>query len=98
MEIKKEDKVENLKSNLMLESRKRMSLTGVLEVIRFSDEEIMLNTVLGALNIKGEELKMHKLDIQQGEVMITGSIDSCIYSTNKSKTKKNDTILARLFK
>lgn len=98
MEIKKEDKVENLKSNLMLESRKRMSLTGVLEVIRFSDEEIMLNTVLGALNIKGEELKMHKLDIQQGEVMIAGSIDSCIYSTNKSKTKKNDTILARLFK
>lgn len=98
MEIKKEDKVENLKSNLTMESRKKMSLTGVLEVIRFSDEEIMLNTVLGALNIKGEELKMQKLDIQQGEVMIIGSIDSCVYSTNKAKTKKNDTVLARLFK
>lgn len=54
MEIKREVKIEEKKSNLLLENRRRLSLSGILEVISFNDEIIVLNTNLGTLNIKGK--------------------------------------------
>ncbi|MFT8312784.1 MAG: sporulation protein YabP [Clostridium sp.] len=93
MEVKVEDK----KSNLVLENRKKLSITGVNEVVSFNDEIIILNTNLGALTIKGNELKMNKLDVQNGDMKITGSINSFAYTGNQSR-KNNESIIARLFR
>ncbi len=97
METKKEIRMEDKKSNLTLDSRKRLFLNGVLEVVSFNEEQINLNTNLGALVIKGEGLRMHKLDVQNGEVVIVGLINSYIYITKESKQDK-ESILAKLFK
>lgn len=97
MELKKEIKTEEKKSNLSLENRKRLALTGVIEVISFNETVIMLNTSLGSMTIKGEGLRMNKLDVQNGEVMIVGTINSCIYSGAEIK-KDNESILKKLFK
>lgn len=93
----KDIKVEDKKSSLKLDNRKKLSLSGVVEVISFNDENIILNTNLGTLTIKGEGLKMNKLDVQNGEVMITGIVNSCIYTTSEVK-KDKDSIFSRLFK
>ncbi|QAT41448.1 sporulation protein YabP [Clostridium sp. JN-9] len=93
----KDIKLEDKKSSLKLDNRKRLSLSGVVEVISFNDENIILNTNLGTLTVKGEGLKMNKLDVQNGEVMITGIVNSCIYTTNEVK-KDKDSIISRLFK
>lgn len=87
MENKKEAKIEK-NSGLSLEDRKKLSLTGVIEVISFDDEKINLNTNLGALIIKGEGLKMNKLDVQNGDVIISGYITNLNYSGKKPKTIK----------
>jgi sporulation protein YabP len=92
-----EKKVEEKKSSMMLENRKRLSLSGVIEVISFNDEQIILNTSLGTLIIKGEELRMNKLDVQNGDIMITGTVNSCAYINKESKQDK-ESILAKLFK
>lgn len=97
MEIKKDFKIEDKKSNLALENRKRLSLSGVVEVVSFNDAQINLNTNLGALTIKGEGLRMNKLDVQNGEVLIVGTINSCIYSSSEEK-KDKESIIAKLFK
>jgi sporulation protein YabP len=97
MELKKDIRVEEKKSNLSLENRKRLALTGVVEVISFNESVIMLNTCLGSMTIKGEGLRMNKLDVQNGEVMIIGTINSCIYSGAEIK-KDNESILKKLFK
>ncbi|MFL0248006.1 sporulation protein YabP [Candidatus Clostridium stratigraminis] len=97
MEAKKEIKIEDKKSNLILENRKRLSLTGIIEVISFNENVIMLNTCLGAMTIKGEGLKMNKLDVQNGDVIIIGTIQSCMYSGNEIK-KDNESIIRKLFK
>lgn len=97
MEVKKEIKIENNKSILNLENRKRLSITGVDEVLSFNEEEIDLTTKLGTLKIKGNNLKMNKLDVQNGDVVIMGNVDSCVY-INKEKKKENDSIISRLFK
>ena len=74
MEKKLEGSIEDNRGNIILENRKKMTLTGVEEVISFDDEKILLNTKLGALTIKGQNLKMNKLDVQNGDVMINGEI------------------------
>lgn len=84
------------KSNISLENRKKLTLTGVIEVIGFSDKEINLNTKLGNLNVKGENLKIDKLDVQNGDVIIRGTIDSVVYS-NKSIKKNKPNIIKRIF-
>lgn len=96
MELKR-DGIENKKSNMTLENRSRLVLSGVVEVVCFDDKVIILDTTLGTLTIKGQDLKMQKLDVQNGDVIIIGLINSCIYTTTESK-KEKDSIIARLFR
>lgn len=95
---KKEIKIlEEKKSILNVENRKRLVLSGVVEVISFNEEQIVLNTNLGTLNIKGQGLKMNKLDVQNGDVIIIGMVNSCIYTNNQVK-KQKERFISRLFK
>lgn len=88
---------EERKSSLSLEDRKKLKLSGVLEVVNFDDEKISLNTILGNLAIKGEGLKMNKLDVQNGDVIIMGYISSMIYSGKDGK-KSKESIIKKIFK
>lgn len=97
MEKRVENKLEESKSNLILENRKKLALSGVVEVISFDEQKIDLTTNLGNLTIKGEELKMNKLDVQNGDVTIAGNIASIVYNGKISK-KSNESIISRLFK
>lgn len=92
-----ESKIEDKNNNIILENRKKLSITGVDEVISFNDEIIILTTSLGTLTLKGKDLKMNKLDVQNGDVMITGKINSFVYS-EKENFKNKDSILNRLFR
>jgi sporulation protein YabP len=47
--------------------------------------------------IKGQQLKMNKLDVQNGDVVITGKVDAFVYTSDKSKVKQ-DSIISRLFR
>ena len=97
MEAKKEMKIEDKKSNLMLENRNKLNISGIIEVINFNENQILLNTNVGTMIIKGQDLKMNKLDVQNGDVVITGKVDSFVYTSDKSKDKK-DSIISRLFR
>ena len=57
----------------------------------------MLNTKLGPLTIKGLGLKMNKLDVQNGDVIIVGEISAMIYSSKEIK-KEKESIIGSLFK
>lgn len=97
MEIRREPKIEVKKSILMLENRRKLTINGVIEVINFNESQILLNTDVGTMMVKGKELKMNKLDVQNGDVIITGKVDSFVYTSDKSKVKK-DSIISRLFR
>ena len=57
MEKKIDNKIEDNRGNIILENRKKITLTGVDEVISFDEEKILLNTKLGALNNKRIKIK-----------------------------------------
>ena len=88
---------EERKCNLILDNRKKLTLTGVMEVISYDDEKIELNTDLGKLDIRGRSLKINKLDVQNGDVIIVGSIGYIVYSNKKIK-KNKESFLKKIFK
>lgn len=86
------DKKENVelskKSNIILENRKMVGITGVFEVVSFDEEKVLLNTVLKKLEVIGKNLKISKLDVKNGEVSISGDISGFKYLED-AKVKNN---------
>ncbi len=87
---------ESKKSNIFLENRKSIEITGVFEVLGFDEEKVLLNTVLKKLEICGNNLKICKLDLKNGEVNITGNINECKYLDNTKKRKSRIRFLKRI--
>ena len=83
---------------LVLNNRKTSVMTGVLDVLAFDLNEILLETEQGMLMIKGKDLHVNRLSLEKGEVDVTGHIDSCTYSDMQSNKKKEESFLVRLFK
>ena len=63
-----------------LNNRKLGSMTGVKDVIAFDMGEVLLETELGMLMIKGKDLHVNKLSVEKGEVEVEGTFDSLTYS------------------
>lgn len=64
---------------LTLEGRGTLILTGVEDVKRFDEEEIIMTTSEGELYVRGSELHIEALSLDGGEMRITGKIDSLSY-------------------
>jgi len=83
--------------NLVLENREKLSISGVLDVISFDDQVVMVETELGLLTVKGENLHINKLSIDTSEVIVDGEIDYLSYSDSKSD-KNGNNLLSKIFR
>jgi len=88
----------NVMQNMFLENREKLSITGVKDVLSFDDQMVIVETELGLLTIKGENIRINKLSIDSSEVSIDGYISSLNYSNNEAGNKKNSSILGKIFK
>ena len=82
--------------NVIMENRKRMSLTGVLDIDSFNEQGVIVLTELGVLVIKGDDLRINKLSVDSGDVSIEGEIVSLVYSDVNDR--KTGSIIKNLFK
>jgi sporulation protein YabP len=87
----------NIIQNLILENRSKLSVSGVLDVLSFDDQIIIIETELGLLTIKGDNLRINKLSIDTSEVIVEGEVNSISYSS-KDLDKKSDGFLGKIFK
>ena len=83
---------------MVLSNRRTCNLTGVNDVLSFDVNEIILETDLGMLMIKGNELHVNRLTLDKGEVDIEGRVDSFTYSEQMSAAVKGESLLTRLFR
>lgn len=83
---------------IIISNRKSGVLNGVIDVLSFDVGEILLETELGMLMIKGTDLHVKRLTLEKGEIDIEGRIDSLTYSDVKTATKQGESLLGRLFK
>ncbi len=85
-----------ISQNVILENRKKLSISGVSDVGSFDEDEVCLYTEAGMLNIKGANLKINKLSVETGEVVVEGEINSLHYTDEEAKS--GTSILKKLFK
>ena len=84
--------------NLVLENREKLSVSGVLDVLSFDDQVIIIETELGLLNVKGDNLRINKLSLDTSDFVVDGKINSLTYSDSETSIKKNKNILSKIFK
>ena len=84
--------------NLILENRQKLSISGVVDVLSFDDQVVIVETELGLLTVKGENLRINKLGIDTSEVIVEGEISSLNYSDAKGTDKGKSSIISKIFK
>lgn len=72
---------------LQVNNRKTLEITGVKEVDSFDNEEFLLETVMGYLIIRGENLQLNNLDVEKGIVSIKGKVYDLSYVDEQSQEK-----------
>lgn len=83
---------------LVVNNRKTSMVTGVLDVLSFDLNEILLETEQGMLMVKGTDLHVNRLSVEKGEVDLSGNIDSVAYSSVAQTGRQSESFLSRLFK
>ena len=97
VEERKNIGLNNVVQNLILENRNKLSVSGVKDVLSFDDELVVMETDLGLLTIKGDNLKINKLSIDTGDVVVEGEISNLGYN-NHSKKNEEGGILSKIFR
>ncbi|GAW92240.1 sporulation protein YabP [Calderihabitans maritimus] len=89
------------KQLLSLADRRHLKINGVLHVASFDDQEVILETNLGVLIIKGEGLNINQFNLEQGKLEIDGMIRLMEYKEGegvKDLKDKRKGLLERLLR
>ena len=83
--------------NITLEAREKLYISGVTDVGSFNDNTVIVSTQMGELVIKGDDLHISSLNVNDGDVLIKGLIHSMIYES-KGVYKSDKGFFKSLFK
>ena len=94
-----EERQASRQHRVILTNRGTCALNGISDILSFDVNEILLETEQGMLLIKGNDLHVNRLSLEQGEVDVTGKIDGLTYSDVETYHKGGgESFLGRLFK
>lgn len=83
--------------DVVMRSRRVLDITGVKQVESFDNEEFLLETVMGFLAIRGQNLQMKNLDVEKGIVSIKGKVYDISY-LDEQHGEKAKGFFSKLFK
>ena len=93
-----EDRTTQKNHKLVVNNRKTSLVTGVLDVLSFDLNEILLETEQGMMMVKGTDLHVNRLNLEKGEVDLSGNIDSISYSDVHAGVKQRENLFSKLFR
>lgn len=80
--------VQTPRHTLTLDGRARAKLTGVMAVSCFNDREVVLETSEGEVALFGENLHIEQLNLDDGQLDVTGEIAGVEYSETARKKER----------
>jgi len=83
---------------ISLVRRESLTATGVLDVVSFDEETIIAETELGMLIIRGINLHVNRLNLENGELAIDGEISGITYEDSSGYVKGKSSLLGKLFR
>lgn len=78
-----------------MENRDSIRVTGVEDVENFSEEVVSLLTNMGKLTVRGSNLHINRLNVENGELTMNGRVNALEYSNAE---KNQGSFFSRLFK
>ena len=93
--VMKEDAALAVGHRLSLEGRNKLAMTGVTDVMSFDETAAVLETSRGTLIIRGNSLHVEQLNLEAGEVKVSGEVDSLVYEESRAS---QGSFLSRLFR
>lgn len=79
--------------SLNMESREKLSITGVDDVSGFDENLIVLTTAQGDLTIRGQGLHIDRIDLDAGQLEVRGHIQELSYD----EPARSGSLWSRLF-
>ena len=76
-------KVIRAQHNIIMENRRQLTITGVMDIDSFDENSVILFTDLGELTIKGEALHINRIDVDSGDLLMEGEIEQLYYTDNQ---------------
>lgn len=87
-----------LPHNLVLKNRSMLQISGITDVENFNDQTITAYTSEEGLVVTGENLHIKKLNLEQGDLCITGKILGLNYTNGEKHQKSNKSFFSKIFK
>ena len=87
MERKATELAPNMAHTILIEGRRHMRITGVTDVESFQEDEMTVVTQAGVLTVWGENLKLGKLNPEDGQVLLEGDILTVEYEQPQPERK-----------
>jgi len=75
---------QNLPHTLSLAQRRKLTMTGALEVVSFDENFVVLRTSLGMLTVQGIGLQLKQLSPEGGNVAVEGEITGLQYEQDRT--------------
>lgn len=88
--------MDTTKHEVKILDRGLIYLTGIDKIISFDHEEFLMESVMGIVLVKGENLEIVKLDTHDGTVSIKGVVNNILYDDGKKK--ESESFIGKLFK
>ena len=73
----------DLPHRLTLDARRKLTMTGVTEVVSFDENAVVLRTGLGVLSVHGKELQLQQMSLDGGQVAVEGQVSALVYEEPK---------------
>lgn len=97
--MERDKEIHNYNHTFNMVERKNVTISGVKKIDSFDSEEFLIESVMGYMILKGNDLELIKLDTRDGVVTIKGLVNSLNYvDENINKKQKENSVISRLFK
>ena len=84
---------------MIIEQRENVSISGVTDVISFDEEQVICDTDLGVLILRGENLHVNNLNLDSGSLEIFGQIVGISYEDQgQGQIKGKQSFFGKIFK
>lgn len=73
---------------IRIDNKEKIIISQVEDVDTFDENTLWANLKDGSIEISGEGLKVEKLDLNEGVLLLVGKVESVIYTEKKRNWKK----------
>jgi sporulation protein YabP len=82
---------------VMIDSREKIVITAVEDVDSFNENELILLTNHGFITVTGQDLHISKLNLDEGQLVVAGMIQSVDYADHEEERAKRG-VFSKMFR